>query len=258
MAIGLDPNAGAKAHTNFATASSTVSLTTTNSNDLIVVDILNVGACFTAAVSGSTLGSFGAAHANDAGVQSFRFAKLAASPLSAEVLTISGLNPTFNTVDAYAISGANTSTPFDAGGPVTANGAAPQDPLSITTVNAKTMVIGAFSTGTASPTAGAGFTLIGGANFQLTEYKILSAAQTLSVTMGTGVGTATVVILDGVVEAAAAGDTLGGPQNIIHMHHRRSLGWSPLLDNRRRVLRPDRRLWLPSNKLWIPSRKHAA
>jgi hypothetical protein len=93
---------------------------------------------------------------------------------------------TYFTGDVWGVSGANTGSPFDGSA---INGGA--DPLSITTTNANDILVGGFRMGSvASPTAGAGYTTISGADNQLAQYKILSATGTNSFTIGTGAGNA--------------------------------------------------------------------
>lgn len=116
--------------------------------------------------------------------------------LTSDVITMTLTGTAFTTVDAFAIHGAtNIAAPWDSGGPQ--NSAT--DPISITTANAITMVLGCFRGSTASPTAGAGYTIISGADFQMTERRTFTTVQTaLSVTVGTGVGTANGSIADAI------------------------------------------------------------
>jgi hypothetical protein len=124
---------------------------------------------------------------------------LAAGTLSAQTITVTVTSATFNTIDIFAVNGAKTSAPFDVNGSLPAISAT--DPVSVSTTAANTMILAAFRNSAGSSTAGTGFTLIGGADFQLTEYKIVSAAQTgLSVTMGTGAGTSNGAIGDAIVQ----------------------------------------------------------
>jgi hypothetical protein len=61
---------------------------------------------------------------------------------------------------------------------------------------------------TASPTAGAGWAGISGANYQLSEYQIVSSTQTsLAVSLTTGAGDIQAGLADAVVQASAGGPT---------------------------------------------------
>lgn len=132
---------------------------------------------------------------------------IAASQVTSDIITVATTSANFITVHAFAVSGADTASPFD--GTAVTDGTAPADPLSISTTNADTMIIGGFRfSGTGSPTAGTGFTSIAAlaAGFQLAEYQIVAATQTnLDVTVGTGVGDSGGGIADAIKAAAAGG-----------------------------------------------------
>lgn len=125
----------------------------------------------------------------------------AASVLSGVTFTITPTGNSFMTADLFAISGYNTGSPYDGNASIPANSST--DPITISTDNAFDFIIGGFRFGvTASPTQGAGWTKISGANFTLTEYKIVSTAQSnLSVSVGTGAGDANGGIADAVKSA---------------------------------------------------------
>lgn len=162
----------------------------------------------------------------------------------------------FQTIDVFGVSGANTSSPFDSGGPISGN----SDPQSITTANANTMLIGGARLATQNPTQGAGYTKISGADFQLTEYQAVSSANTYSVTVGTGVGTADGMIVDAIVQASGGGGatTSYGNMTMMGVGHHKGVGWTPLLDRRARVFRQrPRSLILVRNKLIVPRKKVA-
>lgn len=201
MTISVDPNASYSGAGSVAGVGSfTITISTTNANDLIIVDVECGGTSFTTGVSSPTLGTF-ALHANG-NFQIFRYYAVASTPLTGEVITVTQGTGAYTSAIAYAISGANTASPWDAGGPISGQGAAPQDPKSITTVNSNTMVIAGFATNNQNPTAGSGLTTIQGQLFQLAEYEVLSSAQTLSCTIGTGSGTAISFMIDAVKAAA--------------------------------------------------------
>src|SRR5882672_843414 len=112
---------------------------------------------------------------------------VAPAQLTSDTITITQTSSQFMTVDVFAVAGGDTASPFD-GAAVTGT----VDPLSITTTNANDFILGAFREAlTPSPTAGAGWTQISGADYQLTEYQIVSTTQAgLSVSQTDGAGTA--------------------------------------------------------------------
>ena len=191
-------------------------ISTVNPNTVIIVDIENnpVGATGIAQVSSPTLGIFTlhASHVVTGGSPQgiYRFYAIASSPLTDEVITItltSLEHGGFLSAIAYAVSYANTSSPFDSGGPVTGgNQSDGVDPLSITTTNPTTIVLGTYREGSpvsdAQGLEGAGYTQIGGTNngYLLTEYKVVESAGIYSVTQsGAAVGKANGGIVDAIV-----------------------------------------------------------
>lgn len=122
--------------------------------------------------------------------------------------------PSFQSYVIFAFSGQDTGTIFDGNASVPAGnpGGAPADPVLISTNNANDVIIACFRMqGTANPTQGAGFTLISGANFQCSEYQIVSATQTnLSCGLGTGTGDSNGCVADALM-AATGGPTPSSP-----------------------------------------------
>lgn len=200
MALSIDgtPNANSLSGTSL-----TVTLTTTLSSDLIIIDVLtNAGPIST--VSSPTLGSFqlratsGGASGNDLE----RWYAVASGPLTSEVITISQTGSGFMAACGYAINGANTSSPWQVASVTSA--AFPSDPLSITLTGAA-MIVGCYRmNSTASPTAGSGYTLLSGANFHISEYAIEASSGAYSVTLTTGAGDSNGGIIDAVVAASGA------------------------------------------------------
>jgi hypothetical protein len=205
--IQIDPNPGRVAIVD-ATGSHilTLAISTTNENDLIVVDIESNAARVTG-VSSPSLGSFTArANISDGNENIARYYAVASSPLSSEVITVvtnTGVN--FVSIIAYAISNANISSPFDAA-VVTGltSGAGGVDPLSITTSHPQAMIIGTYrehSTANTTGDAGAGYTQIGAnpAGYMLTEYRVVGPG-TYSVNQtGAASGDANGGIIDAIV-----------------------------------------------------------
>jgi len=209
MALALDGSA----HGNNASGTSVaVNLTTTQTNDYIIVAIVaNSGPIVS--VSSTALGSFTfmAASAGSGNVEEVWY-KFSSGTLTADTITVTQSAVDYITIDAFGVSGSGqTSAVFDSGGPQTTAGA---DPLSITTHNPNTMAVGCFRPNAANPTAGSGFNQISGADFALVEDKILSSAQTLSCTVGTGVGTSNGAVVFAIVQATI---TIGNPVGQIWM-----------------------------------------
>lgn len=212
MALAIDGSVHGNAASSVSLA---VNLTTTQSNDYIIVAIeANTGPVVS--VSSVALGSFTrmAASAGFSFVEEVWY-KFSSGILTADTITVTQNGIDFITVDAFGVSGSGQiSAVFDSGGPQTTAGA---DPLSITTTNPNTMVVGCFRPNNANPTAGAGFTQLSGADWHLVEYKLLSTAQTLSCTIGTGAGTCNGVIVFGIVTAVVGGPILGANQKLLVM-----------------------------------------
>jgi hypothetical protein len=118
----------------------------------------------------------------------------ASGPLSSDVIT-----PTFSGAAssqasiAFGVSCANLSTPFDSNGSLPNTIANLATAATISTSNANDFIYGFYVfAGTATPTAGSGFTLIsnvGSFGYMMTEYQIVTSTQSgLAVSVGTGAG----------------------------------------------------------------------
>ncbi len=113
----------------------------------------------------------------------------------------------FTTAHAFGVSGCPSSSYFDTNVSLPNEGTT--DPRTVSTTAADTFIIGAFRmAGTQDPTQGSGFTKILGNNYLLTEYKIVSAQTSLSVTIGTGVGDSNGAIGDALVASSTAALTI--------------------------------------------------
>ncbi len=136
---------------------------------------------------------------------------VAPTALSGDIITVSQTYSAYLAACAVAVSGANTSDPFDANSSVPA--AAAGASASISTSNAADFVIGAYRVGaTASPTAGAGWTQDCGKYYLLVEHQFTSAAQSgLVLTIGTGSGNEQVGIADAIVAAIRPVALSGAP-----------------------------------------------
>jgi hypothetical protein len=129
---------------------------------------------------------------------------LAPVAFSGVTITVTYTGSAINAGYAWAVAGANTSSPFDSGGPVTAATGNAQ----ITTANANTFIYTAARfAGTSSPTAGSGWTQTDSpatVGFALVEYQIVSSIQTNLVgNFTTGNNDQSGEIIDALVQAGA-------------------------------------------------------
>ncbi|HEX3836080.1 MAG TPA: hypothetical protein VHW25_03880, partial [Steroidobacteraceae bacterium] len=133
---------------------------------------------------------------------------VASGPLTSEVITITTSSAvTYMVGDAFAISGADTTTIFDSNASLPNKGNASADPTFSTTAT-NTIVIAGLGIGVATPTPGTGWTLIynGGGQFFLSMYKIFSSAQTgTTAAVGTGSGGENRYVVDGIIPASGGG-----------------------------------------------------
>jgi hypothetical protein len=185
LTLSLDGQvAGANSSTNTLVLPA---LVTTKSNNVIVV-LTGVNSANPTSVVGSTLGAF-TQHGSGGSVQLW-WKLQGVTPLAGEVITATMPAGTYATGRAFAVNGAKTSAPFDtnASVPNLTGFGAPQDPATITTTAANTMVIGAWRMSAASsPNAGPGFTQIptvSPGDYYLYEYQIFSTNGLKTVTVG--------------------------------------------------------------------------
>lgn len=183
---------GTPQHSNVTNSLSTqITYPSIQAGDLVIA-ITTENAGPLSGVSGGTLGAFTnriAEFSGSTGQYIEIWAKISNGALTNEVVTATQLGANFLTLDVLAISGANTggalSAAFDG-----ASVGNTTDPVLISTSSSNTMIVGGIRTTVVSGgTAGAGFTIISGIDFQGVEYKIVSSPQTnLSVGWGTGAG----------------------------------------------------------------------
>ena len=185
-------------------ASGTVTLTTSLSNDVIVVMVEDedVNNAVVRTVSSVTATGLAFAHRSTGSINASPYTETevwwaaAASALSSKTITVT-LSGSIDdaSIVAFGVSGANTATPWDANGalPATATGASSANPTvnGVSTSNANDMLLGFTGlslpgSGTpATETAGAGYTLIQtqvnggatGASEAAAEYKVVAATQ---------------------------------------------------------------------------------
>lgn len=206
MALAPDGSA----HANDSATSVAPVLTTANSNDIIIAIATVNGGPVTGISGGSLTWNFIAESEGSADQLEMWYA-VAASPLSSEAITITQTSSAFITADVFGISGADTSTIFDAN--VSTPAVSPTAILSVSTDTADTFIVVGYRFGSeATPTEGTGFTKISGADFQLSEFKIVSSTQSsLSMAIGTGNGDQNGGVAVALIIAAAGGATPKGP-----------------------------------------------
>jgi hypothetical protein len=190
------------AHGSSSSTTATAILTTLFPNEVIMAYIIyNGGPLAGSKISGGGLTWASRATAVGGGSPDGidEWYAIASSPLSAVTITVTQTTATFMLLTLVAIANANTTSPFD--GSVVFNGSLPFDPLSITTTNAKTLIIAGFRENTTNfPTAGSGFIQLYGSQFSLTEYATFTSPQTgLSVGQTVGSGNSNGGIADAIV-----------------------------------------------------------
>lgn len=166
----------------------TATLTTTQTNDRIVVMVEtndNPGVSSVADTAGLTWTLRATNLGGPSGQDFEEWSAVSSGVLTADVITVTTVHASFTTIGVAAISG---STGFD---PVTANTVNGAGTVTIpTTSHANAIIYAGYRVGTASPTAGAGWSTIFAGNFFLFEYQIVSSIQTGTVaTISAGSGT---------------------------------------------------------------------
>lgn len=177
---------GSAAGTTGSSSTATVTLTTTKTNDFVVlcVQVNSTGVSTVADVAGLTW--------TQIGVQTgtlFCYRAFSTGVLSSDVITITFTSlGAFSSTVAFALNGTSGASALDV------NGALPgttttSTPLTLTTSNANDLLFAAYSLNTGSGTAGSGWTLVpgSGGNFMMVEYQLVTATQSaLSAAIGTG------------------------------------------------------------------------
>jgi|SRR5581483_2238836 len=209
MALALE---GTPVHNNATSGSSltTGAFTTTQAAEIFISVTIN-GTSVSSISGGSLTWSLRKRQSDPTTVNFIEeWAAQASGALSSVQFTLTlGGSTSFITTDVYAFSGQDTSTIWDgdAGIPYSAQ----SDPITFSTSNANDSVIASYRMGsTASPTqgniGGSAATKISGADFQLTEYRIVSTTQSSqTATIGTGAGNANAGIVDAIMQASGGG-----------------------------------------------------
>lgn len=205
-ALAIDGSSG------FYLASGTsynITLSTTNSNDLIVVMSAQNGQAISS-VTGTGL-TFTLRTKTTGTNDIEEWTAVASSALSSEVITISYASTATAAVGtAFGVSGTNTSSPYDSNASIPVENTTAADPT-FSTTGATTLVFGAVRTSSvSSPTAGTGWTLIyaPATKYFMAQYQTFSSSQTgTTFAVGTGTGNENGSIVDAVVPAGGATST---------------------------------------------------
>jgi hypothetical protein len=175
----------------------TTTLTTTKTNDVIICAILINGTTVTGVTD--VAGLTWTKHAETTPSKLYIWYAVSTGILSGDVITFNFLSATtFTTTSCWGINGANTASPFDPNASIPT--VAASGTVSISTTNADTFIISAYRCANSTPTAGAGFTALTGANFLLTQYQIVTSAQSSLALPVTGCTTNTGGIGDAVTK----------------------------------------------------------
>ena len=154
-------------------------MTTANGNDVIILDIAENGTTVSSISDTAGLTWHEEAVAGTAGDLIYQYYAIAPTALSADTITVNFAGTTYFTdLNAFGVSGANTSSPFDTNAslPGTSNSRT----VSATTSNANDIIIAAYRfSSDVTPSAGSGWNSISsGGDYYLSEYQIVSATQT--------------------------------------------------------------------------------
>ena len=214
-ALALDGSA--YADTTYGQASTSTALTTTQANDVIIVEAF-VGNNDTITSVSDTAGlawqrRIQYINSGNNGVDMEEWYATSSSPLSADAITVTASNGTGGLYfDAFGVSGANTSIPLFAASPV---GSSSGGSVSLSTYDEPAMVIGFgddYDGGTC--TAGSGYTLINGSG-QTLEYAIEPTSQSgVSVTVGSCAGATDTTIADAIAPFSASPLLIDGENSI--------------------------------------------
>lgn len=186
-----------------AIGTTSATITTSNSND-VVIAIVYYTSVTTGSISGGSLTWTKRGVSNGVGLNFDEWYAIAASPLTSAVVTPSGYTGTRTML--FAVSGANTTTPYDPNVSLPATSSGGTCSLTISTSNANDLVYSAGGTTTsATITVPTGFsTLVTGNTVFRSFYKIYSSTQSnLGISQPTGQATS-VCQVDAIQQAASA------------------------------------------------------
>ena len=184
--------------------STDVTLTTAYANDVIILNIAENGTSVNSVSDTDGLTWHQRAIAGTAPNLLYEYYALATGSLSADTITVSftGGGANYDALNAFGISGANTSTPFDTNASIPT--AADSGQISVNTTNADDFIFAAYRFGgTANPTAGSGWTAVNASGgYYLSEYQAVTSAQTGLTALTSAPFDENGGVVDAVVEAA--------------------------------------------------------
>ena len=172
------PDGNGFANKSTPTTSASVTLTTSNANDVVVLDIVQNGTAVSSVSDVAGLNWHQRAVAGAAPYTIYEYYAIAPNALTADAITVNFAGAaSYVDLNAFGVSGANTSSPFDSNVSVPAGPAASAG--SITTSNTNDLIIAGYRFGSnAAPAVGSGWTTINASGgYYLSEYKIVSATQ---------------------------------------------------------------------------------
>ena len=175
--LALDGN-GFTSKPFVASTSASVNLTTSKANDVIILEIVQNGASVSAVSDTAGLIWHQRAMAGSGSSTIYEYYAIAANALTADAITVSFAGTaSYADVNAFAVSGANTSSPFDSNGSVPVTAATSSG--AVTTSNANDFIFAGYRfNSNSTPGAGSGWTAINASGgYYLSEYQIVSATQ---------------------------------------------------------------------------------
>lgn len=163
-------------------ASAACVLTTTNATDVVVCLASQAGSSGVPTIAGTATGlSSWTNRANSTANTITEFYATTTATLTGATFTFTGASGAYSTMlQCIGVSGANTSSPFDSGGPQTNGAVSSTSSIPITTTHPNDFIFGGWSLGCAScNTVGSGFTTIYiNTAYQSSEYKAVTTTQT--------------------------------------------------------------------------------
>lgn len=213
MALALDGSASA---TNLNTTSGTVTLSTTQANDIIYVCVnVNNGTNVVSTVTDSAGLTYTRRTRIDTDFDQDTWYAVAPNALSSDTITVTNTaaSPRW-AICAFGISGASTSSPFDPNSsiPQEQQTTAPTQPsITYSTTDANDFIIGFVASGNGvTYTVNSGFTAIANINLMLVEYQVVSGTVTnATLTASDSASTQSVgLTVDAVVPSSAAPPTI--------------------------------------------------
>ena len=160
-----------------STTTTSVTLTTTQANDVIILEVVENGSTVGSVADAAGLIWNVRAVAGSGSNLIYEYYAIASTPLSADAITVNFTGTaSYADLNAFGVSGANTSSPFDTSVPTnaaTSTGA-------VTTSNANDFVFAGYRFASdATPSAGSSWTAINASGgYYLSEYQITSSTQT--------------------------------------------------------------------------------